>query len=623
MEYKREIDGLRAVAVIPVILFHAGFSCFSGGFVGVDVFFVISGYLITTTIINDLKAGDFSLTKFYERRARRILPALFLVLFFCLPLAFILLLPSDLLKFSKSLVSTSTFTSNLLFWRWSGYFDIASELNPLIHTWSLSVEEQFYLFFPIFFIFIARSSYKTVFYIIFVIFLFSFSIGQFLSIDKPFFTFYLLPTRAWELLLGSLLSIYFTNNKVFKLNNISLEILSLVGLVGIGASVFFFSKSTPTPSFFTLIPTLSTVLIIYSTLHSPNKVTIVGKLLSTRLMVGIGLLSYSAYLWHQPLFAFVKYNFLNRNELIYVLIVFLTFLFSFFSWKYIETPFRNGSNFSRQFIFKFSIISSLLFIFFGLSGILTNGFSQRLPAEDRELALLDVSEQGRYVDKRFFFLQDKVFQNDERKKVLLIGDSFARDLTNAVFETNLVNHFQISTHNISVNCGNLYQIFDKNLYISKDQLPGCVRNGWYEAKSLQIQLLEADEIWLASAWPYWVAEKLNESIEKLESDLNKKIIVFGVKDFGQVSIMNLLQIPFEQRIRIAQSPSIEKKIVNTYMKHSIPTEKYIDLMGLLCVENDSCALFDENANILSHDGGHLTKAGAKYLGLKLELILIK
>ena len=150
MNYRREIDGLRALAVIPVILFHAGLQTFSGGFVGVDIFFVISGYLITTLLLSDLETGQFSILNFYERRIRRILPALFLVMLVCLPLAWLWLLPNHMKDFSKSLIAVSLFSSNFLFWSQSGYFDAAAELKPLLHTWSLGVEEQYYLFFPVF-----------------------------------------------------------------------------------------------------------------------------------------------------------------------------------------------------------------------------------------------------------------------------------------------------------------------------------------------------------------------------------------------------------------------------------------------------------------------------------------
>ena len=150
MKYRAEIDGLRALAVVPVILFHAGFELFSGGFVGVDVFFVISGYLITTILIEDIESQRFSLVNFYERRARRILPALFFVMLVCIPFAWMWMLPYQMKDFSQSLVAVSLFASNILFWRESGYFAAAAEEKPLLHTWSLAVEEQYYVLFPIF-----------------------------------------------------------------------------------------------------------------------------------------------------------------------------------------------------------------------------------------------------------------------------------------------------------------------------------------------------------------------------------------------------------------------------------------------------------------------------------------
>jgi peptidoglycan/LPS O-acetylase OafA/YrhL len=162
LRYRAEIDGLRAVAVIPVILFHAGFELFSGGFVGVDIFFVISGYLITTIILSEMEEGTFSILRFYERRARRILPALFVVLFTCLPLAWLCLLPSDTKRFSQSLVAVSVFASNILFWQTSGYFSSAAELKPLLHTWSLALEEQYYFLFPIFLIITWRLGKRSI-----------------------------------------------------------------------------------------------------------------------------------------------------------------------------------------------------------------------------------------------------------------------------------------------------------------------------------------------------------------------------------------------------------------------------------------------------------------------------
>ena len=207
-DYRREIDGLRALAVVPVILFHAGFRAFSGGYVGVDVFFVISGYLITSLIIAEKALGTFSLARFYERRARRILPALFVVMAVCIPVAWLCLLPSDMEAFSKSLVAVSVFASNVLFYRESGYFAADAELKPLLHTWSLAVEEQYYVLYPLFLLAAWRFGRKWVVASIAIVALFSLALAQWGAFNSPAATFFLLPTRGWELLAGALIAFY-------------------------------------------------------------------------------------------------------------------------------------------------------------------------------------------------------------------------------------------------------------------------------------------------------------------------------------------------------------------------------------------------------------------------------
>jgi peptidoglycan/LPS O-acetylase OafA/YrhL len=199
MKYRAEIDGLRALAVLPVILFHAGFEWFSGGFVGVDVFFVISGYLITTIIISEMADGKFSIINFYERRARRILPALFFVMAACLPFAWFWLAPTHLKNFGQSLAAVSTFSSNILFWWESGYFDTAAELKPLLHTWSLAVEEQFYLLFPLLLMITWRLGVRWILTLLALLFLCSLALAHWGAYNYPTASFYMLPTRGWEL----------------------------------------------------------------------------------------------------------------------------------------------------------------------------------------------------------------------------------------------------------------------------------------------------------------------------------------------------------------------------------------------------------------------------------------
>ena len=232
MKYRPEIDGLRALAVIPVILFHSGFEIFKGGFVGVDIFFVISGYLITTILIEEIENNRFSIINFYERRARRILPALYFIMLVCIPFAWIWMLPSQIKDFSLSLIAVSFFTSNFLFWRESGYFEALADEKPLLHTWSLAVEEQFYLFFPIFLIVLWRFGKNKVFWIIIFMTFISLVLSEWGWRNKPIANFYLPPTRVWELFSGAIIA-FIIQKKGIQKNNF----LALIGLFTIIFSI--------------------------------------------------------------------------------------------------------------------------------------------------------------------------------------------------------------------------------------------------------------------------------------------------------------------------------------------------------------------------------------------------
>ena len=208
MKYREEIDGIRAVAVLPVIFFHAGFSAFSCGYVGVDVFFVISGYLITTIILSEKERGTFSLANFYERRARRIIPALFLVMLFSTVCSYLWLAPSHMKDFSESLAAVSLFSSNILFWKETGYWGVANELKPLLHTWSLAVEEQYYVLFPLFLMGMWRFRKRWILGSFFIIAAASLLHSQWASVHHPAANFFLLSTRAWELAIGAGIAFY-------------------------------------------------------------------------------------------------------------------------------------------------------------------------------------------------------------------------------------------------------------------------------------------------------------------------------------------------------------------------------------------------------------------------------
>jgi peptidoglycan/LPS O-acetylase OafA/YrhL len=371
MEYRREIDGLRAIAIIPVIFFHAGFTGFNGGFVGVDIFFVISGYLIASIILLEKQAGTFTLLGFYERRARRILPALFAVLFACLPFAWLWLKPADLRDFYLSVAAVSSFTSNVLFWQVRGDNDVAASMMPLLHTWSLAVEEQYYLLFPIFLQLTWRFGKTWIVCILLAFAIISLALAQWLVIAYPLATFFLLPTRGWEILIGAFVAFNLNAKNSAQteglVNHSSNQFISLLGLTLIVYSLFTYDREMPFPSVYALVPTLGTALVI---LHASAQ-TLVGKLLGSRLFVGIGLLSYSAYLWHQPVFSFARYTSQSRPGTLEMFgLTIISLALAIFSWKYIEMPFRRQQHFTRTQIFAYAIILSGIFFATGLLGYL-------------------------------------------------------------------------------------------------------------------------------------------------------------------------------------------------------------------------------------------------------------
>lgn len=372
MIYRAEIDGLRAFAVLPVIFYHAGFALFSGGFVGVDVFFVISGYLITSIILEEKAQGRFTLAGFYERRARRILPALFFVLLACLPFAWWLLLPHELEDFGASLVAVAAFASNFLFWLQTDYFAATAEQIPLLHTWSLAVEEQYYLVFPLLIMLFWKLGQRWLVVLVTLIALLSLGWSEWMWRQSVEANFFLIPSRAWEMMLGSLTAFYLRHNAAS--GGWLAQLASLAGLLMLAYAVFFFDSGIPFPSLYTLLPTVGTVLLILFA----TPATWVGKLLSLRILVGIGLISYSAYLWHQPLFVFARMYAPDALNLWALLGLSLASLaMAYLSWRWVEGPFRNRSHFTRKQIFIMSLLGSLAFVALGGWLVLAEGVASR------------------------------------------------------------------------------------------------------------------------------------------------------------------------------------------------------------------------------------------------------
>lgn len=352
MKYRADIDGLRAVAVAPVVLFHAGFEIFSGGFVGVDVFFVISGYLITGIILDEMRAGQFSVLGFYERRARRILPALFVVMAFTLTASWFLLLPIDYQSLAKSALATTAFASNLYFWRQAGYFAGPSDMVPLLHTWSLSVEEQFYIGFPLIMLLLLRWKQKILALITIGATLASFALSVWAVQTYPSAAFYLIPTRAWELSLGALLALGVVpaaRSRPLR------EVVGLLGLLLIVVPVFTYTEATVFPGLAALPPCLGTAAIIWAgmgnaTVSHPN---IVSRLLGLAPVVFMGLISYSLYLWHWPLLVLARHLTVSESldQPVAIAIIVLATVAAIASWRFIERPFRNRSKWGRVAVF--------------------------------------------------------------------------------------------------------------------------------------------------------------------------------------------------------------------------------------------------------------------------------
>ncbi|MDB9764047.1 acyltransferase [Gammaproteobacteria bacterium] len=622
MKYRAEIDGLRALAVLPVILFHAGFEWFSGGFVGVDVFFVISGYLITTIIISEMAEGKFSIVNFYERRARRILPALFFVMAACLPFAWLWLEPNGLKDFGKSLVAVSTFSSNILFWRESGYFDAAAELKPLLHTWSLAVEEQYYILFPIFLMFTWRLGIKWVLILLSVVFFISLGVAQWGAYNKPIASFFLLPTRGWELLIGVFAAFYLKYNTHLK-SHILNQVLSLLGFGMIIYSVVEFDKTTPFPSLYALIPTIGTGLLILCAVPK----TLVYKLLSLKFIVGTGLISYSAYLWHQPLLAFARHrSFGEISELILITLCVMSLVMAWFSWKFVEKPFRSKTKVNSRSIFKFSTIFTLFFLITGLWLHQSNGALKYYPKEKQQVLGSFIDDTTDVLKKYGQIRLLEFSKTNQKQDILIIGDSHSVDLVNAVFEADLDNNKEFSSFDIPWRCGVLFvrdkkDREEKNLYCHKEEFSFFNNN-------LQMQMSLADEIWIISAWRESDVRYMTESVKNIKA-INKNIKLFGTKHFGSPShqwylntnINNWSSAVFEDGDE-SQYSAITKINNNLNNIADSLNVEFINTQHLICKGYDSCSNYVEG-NIISYDGSHLTKHGAKILGESLKAALNK
>ena len=441
--YRAEIDGLRAIAVVPVVLFHAGISELAGGFIGVDVFFVISGYLITSLIADDLRRGRFTFTGFYERRIRRILPALYAVLAFSAVAAVGTTDPRVIGDVGASLLSVLAFVSNIHFWQASGYFGDPAELNPLLHTWSLAVEEQFYVLFPVLLAISWSLGRRKLALLLAVLAAASLASAEWGWRNDATANFFLTPSRVWELLIGALVALTPVERVRSAAGEHLSQAASLVCLLVLVAVFFVFDSDTPHPSLFTLLPVAATAgLILFC-----NGSGVAGAILCNRFMVGIGLVSYSLYLWHQPIFVFTRlYSPAPPDLLVFGLLGLMSLGIAYLSWRFIEQPFRNRRRIDRRQVFVLAGATSSVAAAVGAMLMVGPAVPLRLldPTSHARYQIIDAADpQNRAMVNSGCHLWSETFTDAFRtafdrcaerhgKAIFITGGSHGMDLYNAI-----------------------------------------------------------------------------------------------------------------------------------------------------------------------------------------------
>ena len=676
-DYKPQIDGLRALAVLPVIFFHAGFSFFKGGFVGVDVFFVISGYLITTIILKEVLKEKFNLTHFYIRRSRRILPILYLITFLTIPFSVLLMGGEDLKFFSREIISVIIFLSNFFFWKNTGYFSPNSDLQPLLHTWSLGVEEQFYIFFPLFVIFSYKFFKKKITILISIILLISFILSQIggkfkiqnLSSSPPYLflpfkyfwqagsaNFYLPFGRIWEILAGSLVAIYLFKNKIQEKSINSY--LSLFGFMLIIFSIVFFDKNLQYPSIFTMLPVVGTLLIIIFA----TRLTILNKFLSLKPLVLTGLVSYSLYLWHQPIFAFNRIYFdTNLSILHSLLLIIISLILSVISWKFIELPFRNKNFINNKKIVLCLLLSSTTILF--LSFLI---YFEKIKSK-QPLLPQSIINSFKAENKKDCFDIDYAHVKDKKKWYCEIGDLSQSELSFAIMG---------DSHALALKPAFYSSALDNNkkgIFVGFSGCPALlgvysirpernVRNCKELNKKLfnYIKNSKIKKIFLISRWSYYTVGNYNKTnfnhISKNKKffsneDNSKLAFVFGlentIKNYNdlEVKIVFVNQVPLQVfDPRSAYSNSINKKnnkinmdkltsLSVDYNKHLSLQKFFLRELSLLRAKNYNFSIinfdsffcnnekckFGNNKFSYYADRSHLSIFGARAIKNKIEI----
>lgn len=578
MNYRSDIDGVRAIAVMSVILAHAGIAQVAGGFLGVDVFFVISGFLITTILTNDLEAGKYSLLTFYERRARRILPALLVVIAACVPFAVWLMLPDFLQNFGQSVVATLLFSNNILLALTSGYWELESAFKPLLHTWSLGVEEQFYVVFPLALAAAWRFGRTAQIATIIAAGAISLVLSEYGWRHWPDAAFYLPVTRAWELMAGCLTAY------VARRERSSDNLLSLASLAAIVLPMVLFDEHTPSPSLWSAVPVLGTVgVILFS---RPG--TVAYRLLSPRPVVFVGLISYSAYLWHQPLFAFARIASLEPPPLaLNLLLIAVTLALSVLSWRYVEVPFRDRKAMPLRRVAAILGTGTAVLVAIGLVFHFAQGFPRWSFPNIRDSGDVYIAYNERV--QRYKVPQ---FADNGRRNVLLIGNSYGRDVGNILLESGTLR--------------------GRNL-VYRTAYPACDETEAVTGRSADVYAAaDLIVVGLQGHAPACVAGILREIGRRSAAP----VVIFGTKQFGY-NINPFGRMPLDRRSLAFGTMQQDWQVTNDALARSLPPSTYIDVARLLGPDGKRLRFFDDHGNPLTPDRMRLTRYGAAYVAQRL------
>lgn len=564
MEYRKELDGLRALAVLAVIIYHAklkvmGLELFSGGFFGVDIFFVLSGYLITSIVKQGFDQQDFSFVNFYWRRVKRIVPALLVVLIVTSIAAYRIMLPDDFVSFGKSLTSALYFSSNFYFFNEDSYTAAASIFKPLLHTWSLGVEWQYYMVLPVVMFLIYKFYRKYAFTILAAIGLLSLQLADFTVVNHPDFAFYLLPTRAWELIAGGLCA-YVNRDFIYKAKGNAKLVLSVMPLLGvflITYSLLFIDDKSHLPSYLSLVPVIGTCFLVLFSQKGGG----VSNVLSLRPVVFVGAISYSLYLWHQPVFVF--YRFTHQEVLTFAelsRLLAISFGLAVLTYYFIENPLRKLK--SKK--YALAIATCILVIFLGSRSIVNHeGFPQRLGGlaslYDKGPALPEMSDCGLGIGKRCL-IQNKNSTNN----IVLIGDSHAQAMALSLYDYARKNDYNLLNFAVS-GCSGITLIKRKlndgvdeicnTLSKKADEFIKGNKNSLvvYMARMPLYMLNDKNGPWVFSTTGKGIAQDIQSVIKGWGINGNKVVIVYPVPQPP-------FNVPNETNKRLAVAKSINEKL---------------------------------------------------------------